>query len=328
MTRSVVLLVPGQGAQHPRMAVDLYHGHDGFCVALDEVFALWGSEGQRIRADWLGEEPRTPLDDLRRSQPLLFAIGYALATALSGEGIEPVALAGHSVGEVVAAVIAGVFRLSDAAELLAERVAQLADAPAGGMAAVAASVAEVKPYLTGEVHVAAVNAARQIMLAGLTGPLAETTRRLREAGFTVRPVRTHNPFHSPILAPYADRALPALRRLRLSPPRLPVYSGYTGRLLTDAEATDPTFWAAQPARPVYFADAVTAAAGTGPHLFVESGPGQSLTAVARRNSAVRAAGSRALALLPARAGGDTTQFATTVADIFATAIPTSEALLT
>ncbi|GAB3581192.1 hypothetical protein GCM10027445_52790 [Amycolatopsis endophytica] len=327
MTRSVVLLVPGQGAQHPGMAVELYHAHDGFRAAVDEVFALWGGEGARIRADWLGPDPEIDLDDLRRSQPLLFAIGYALATALRGEGIEPVALAGHSVGEVVAAVIAGVFRLRDAAEVLAERVAQLAEGPPGGMLAVAASVAEVIPYLDAEVHVGAVNAARQIMLAGPSGPLANTARRLRAAELTVRPVRTRNPFHSPVLAPYADRALPTLRRLPLAPPALPVYSGYTGKLLTAPEATDPAFWAAQPARPVHFADALTAAAESGGHLFVETGPGQSLTALARRHPAITAAGSRALALLPARAGGDAAKFTSTVAEIFAATTPTSEALL-
>ncbi|GHF18935.1 hypothetical protein GCM10017786_60860 [Amycolatopsis deserti] len=327
MTRSVVLLVPGQGAQHPGMAVDLYHTHDGFRAAVDEVFALWGGEGARIRADWLGPDPEIELDDLRRSQPLLFAIGYALATALRGEGIEPVALAGHSVGEVVAAVVAGVFRLHDAAEVLAERVAQLADGPPGGMLAVAASVAEVIPYLDAEVHVGAVNAARQIMLAGPSAPLANTARRLRAAEITVRPVRTRNPFHSPVLQPYADKALPTLRRLPLAPPKLPVYSGYTGKLLTAAEATDPAFWAAQPARPVYFADALAAAAESGRHLFVETGPGQGLTALARRHPAVTAAGSRAVALLPARAGGDAAQFTSTVAEIFAAATPTSEAVL-
>lgn len=304
----VVLLFPGQGAQRRGMAVDLYRWHGPFRVAIDAVFELWGGEGEAIREDWLSHDPVLDIDDFRRSQPLLFAIDFALAKVVCEAGLEPVAVLGHSVGEIAAAVIAGVFTLSDAAAMLMERLARLADAPAGGMLAVAASPAEIEPLLDDGVSLAAVNGAKQIMLAGLDEPLERARQRLAEAGFVTQRVRATIPFHSPVLAPLAAQSLPALRSVTLSPPALPMYSGYTGALL-GREATEPGFWAAQLASTVFFAKALDAVARSGPHVFVEAGPWQ-LTALARRHPAITRAGGQALALLPRRrrAFGDAEHF--------------------
>lgn len=302
MARSVVLLFPGQGAQYPGMAVDLFHRHAAFHTAMEEVLSLWGDEGRAIRADWLAERPRIDLDDLRRAQPLLFAVDYALAVTLREAGFAPAALLGHSVGEVVAAVVAGVLTLPDAAGLLAERLGRLADAPPGGMLSVAASPADVRPFLTDEVALGAVNAARSVMLAGPAGPLGDVRVRLRTAGFTVLPVPARVPFHSPVLRGPSERSRPAVRRLTWSPPTVPLYSGYTGGLLGPAAATDPDFWAAQPARPVYFSDALAALCAAGDRVLVECGPGATLTIPARSSSRVRSSGTPVVPLLPRRAG--------------------------
>ncbi|CAO5192456.1 Acyl transferase domain-containing protein [Frankia sp. AiPs1] len=302
MARSVVLLFPGQGAQYPGMAVDLYHRHTTFRAAMDEVLSLWGNEGRAIRADWLADWPLIDLDDLRRAQPLLFAVDHALAVTLREAGIVPVALLGHSVGEVVAAVAAGVLSLPEAAGLLAERIAQLGDAPPGGMLSVAASPADVRPFLTDEVALGAVNAARSVVLAGPAAPLEDARARLRAAGFTTLTVPARVPFHSPVLGGHAARSLSSVRRLTWAPPAVPLYSGYTGGLLGPAAATDPDFWAAQPARPVYFADALAAVATAGDQLLVECGPGWTLTIPARRSPQVLRAGTPVIPLLPRRAG--------------------------
>ncbi|HKS47139.1 MAG TPA: acyltransferase domain-containing protein [Amycolatopsis sp.] len=292
----VVLLFPGQGAQRRGMAVDLYRRHEPFRVTMDAIFEFWGGEGEAIRADWLSDDPVVGIDDFRRSQPLLFAIEVALAKVIRAAGIEPVALLGHSVGEIAAAVIAGVATVADAAAMLMERLGQLADAPSGGMLAVAASATEVEPLLRDGVSLAAVNGPKQIMVAGPNEPLERARLRLAKAGLITQRVHVAIPFHSPVLAPLAARSLSALESMSLSLPALPLYSGYTGALL-GREATDPGFWAAQPARTVFFATALDAIARSGPCAFVEAGPWQ-LTALVRRHPLITRSGGQAFALLP------------------------------
>ena len=311
----VVLLFPGQGAQRQGAGVDLYRRHKPFRAAMDEVFRLWGQAGAAVREDWLSPEPAVGIDDFRRSQPLLFAIDYALGRLVREAGVEPVALLGHSVGEVAAAVIAGVVTLTDAATMLMDRLEQLATAPSGGMLAVAASPADVEHLLGDGVDLAAVNGPKQIMVAGQDEPLEGARLRLGRAGFVTQRVRATLPFHSQLLAPLAARSLPALRSVTLSPPTLSLYSGYTGGLL-GRQAVEPGFWAAQPASTVFFADALDAVAASGPHVFVEAGPWQ-LTALIRRHPLITRAGGKAFALLPPRVRprGDLPQFAATMAEI-------------
>jgi acyl transferase domain-containing protein len=313
VTARAVLLFPGQGAQYQGMAVDLYHHHEVFRASMDEVFDLWGAEGAAIRADWLSDDPVLGIDDLRRSQPLLFAVGHALAAAVRAEGVEPVAVLGHSVGEVVAAVVAGVLTLPDAAEMVRERIEHLDDAPSGGLLAVAASMDEVIGLLDDGVNVAAVNAPRQLMLAGLEEPLELTQKRLQAEELTTRRVRAGVPFHSPVLAEHAARSLPSLRALTLSPPALPLYSAYTGALLGD-EALRPEFWAYQLIGTVWFAEALDALAASSPGRFVfaEAGSGQ-LALLGRRHPRI----SRTIAMLPASARtGAADHFARAVEEIY------------
>lgn len=301
--RPVALLFPGQGAQHPGMAVGLYQGDADFRARMDEVFALLGPDGAAIRADWLSARPAVALDDLRRAQPLLFAVGWALGRTLLDRGLVPGALLGHSVGEVAAAVLADVLTLPEAVRALRERVAHLAEAPPGGMLAVHASVEAVEAYLDEQVVVGAVNGPRQLLLAGPDGPLTTVERRLRSAGVTCRRARSTAAFHSPLMAVYAARAEPVLRTVRWRPPRLPLYSGYTGQLMTSALATDPGYWASHPVAPVRFGAALDNLLASGPFRLVEAGSPHGLTALARRHPAVAAGRSTAVALLPARPQG-------------------------
>lgn len=298
----VALLFPGQGAQQPGMAAGLYEADAAFRARLDEVFALWGAEGEELRRDWLAARPAVPLDDLRRSQPLLFAVGWALGRTVLDWGVRPAVLLGHSVGEVVAAVLAGVLTLPEGAALLADRVRHLAEAPPGGMVAVAASEEQVLPLLAPGVVVGAVNGPRQVVVAGAEDPLARTEQALLEGGLRFRRARTTSAFHSPVVAEAGARSLPLLRTTRLRPPQIPLVSGYTGDFLTDRQSVDPEFWSGQPAAQVRCADALDVLLASGPYVLVEAGPGQSLTMLAKRHRAVGPGGSTALALLPARPG--------------------------
>ncbi|RCV48674.1 polyketide synthase [Marinitenerispora sediminis] len=300
--RPVALLLPGQGAQHVRMAAGLYPHEPVFSAAMDEVFTAMGEDGTRLRADWVAERPTVPIDHVTRSQPLLFAVDYALGRLVASWGIRPAALLGHSIGEMAAAALAGVFDLSDAAGIVLDRVRRLLQAPPGGMLAVAAAPGELGPHLHGDVVVGAVNAPRQTVLAGPREPLAAVAAALAERGFTCRPVPSLVAFHSPAVAAATAGAEQLLASVRVRPPDIPVYSGYTAAPLRAAQIADPGFWARQPVAPVLFWPALDALLGDGAFLLVEAGPGQGLTQVARRHPAVRAGRSAVLPLLPARLG--------------------------
>jgi [acyl-carrier-protein] S-malonyltransferase len=151
--RAIGLLFPGQGAQHAAMAAGLYGWEPAFTVAMDEFFETLGADGARLRSDWLELSHDLPIDDIRRSQPLLFAIGHALGRMVLSWGVSPRALLGHSVGELAAATLAGVFALADAARLIQQRTETFARTPAGGMLAVAGSAHDLEPLLTGAVVV-------------------------------------------------------------------------------------------------------------------------------------------------------------------------------
>ncbi|MGY1497626.1 acyltransferase domain-containing protein [Streptomyces sp. QTS52] len=295
--RPVAFLLPGQGSQHIRMAAGLHDWEPGFTEALDALFAALGADGRRLRDDWLAPRPGVDLDHVTRSQPLLFAIDYALAEMVRRWGAAPVALLGHSAGELAAGALAGVFTPEDAMGLMWDRARRLATLPPGGMLAVAASAAELRPYLYGDVVVGAVNAPRQTMLAGPAPQLADVTEKLRAAGLTCREVRATTAFHSPAVRSACGTE--AYAGVRLQAPGTALWSAYAAARLTDAQATDPAFWANHPADPVLFWAALDDLLATGPLLLVETGPGQLLSGLARRHRRVRTGESAAVALLPA-----------------------------
>jgi acyl transferase domain-containing protein len=298
--RPVALLFPGQGAQHARMAAGLYGHADVFTARMDEAFGFLGEAGAAIRADWLADTSSELFDDVTRAQPLLYAIDYALGGLVLSWGVEPAALLGHSVGEMAAATLAGVLDFADGLRLMRDRIEVFADTPPGGMLAVAASPEEVRPYLSGEVAVAAVNAPRQLLLAGSAGPLAEAERRLRADDFVCRPARARQAFHSPVVAEAVDRSAPAWERTALRAPLRTVYSAYREAVLSPEDARDPAFWARQPIDPVLFGPTLDRLLDDGDFLLVEAGPGQGLTALARRHPAVTSGRSAVVPLLPAR----------------------------
>jgi acyl transferase domain-containing protein len=299
----VVLLLPGQGAQQQGMALGLYGVEPAFTAAMDEVFALLGAEGDRLRADWASDAPVVPLEDVTRAQPLLFAVDYALSRMLLDWGVRPAALLGHSAGEAAAAAVAEVFRLPDAVRLMRERVRLIAEAPPGGMLAVAATATDVEPHLTDRVVIGAVNSPSQLLLAGPDPDLGEVGEALRLKGITVARAKATSGFHSPSLAPACTAQIPSFAATALHSPSIPVISAYTAAELTDVQAKDPAFWAMQPAEPVLFWPALDKLLADGPYVLLEAGPGQSLSTLARRHAAVTRGGSTAMALLDAKPRG-------------------------
>jgi acyl transferase domain-containing protein len=302
--RPVVLLFPGQGSQHRAMATGLYGRDPVFTAELDAALELMGPLGRQARNDWLADRPAIEVDDVRRAQPLLFALDYALGRMVESWGVRPAAMLGHSAGEVVAATLSGVFTLAEAAAVVRDRVACAVRIPAGGMLAVAAGAGQLAGYLRDDVVVAAVNARRQTMLAGSTAPLAVVRQQLLDAGHVVVPVPATSPFHSPAMVPAAA----AVRRSFAARPRPPdgrAYSGYTARRLDTQDAVSAGFWSRQLTDPVLFGPALERLlADVGDALLLEAGPGQTLTFFARRHPAVRAGRSTVVPLLGGPGGGD------------------------
>ena len=299
----MALLLPGQGSQHTRMAAGLYRHEAAFTEAMDAVFDALGPDGAQVRADWLSERPRVSIDHVTRSQMLLFAIDHAMGAQLRSWGVRPAALLGHSAGEMAAAVLAGAFDLTSASRVVWEMVNRIAEAPPGGMLAVAATAEDVAGYLAGDVVVGAVNAPRQIILAGPVEPLAKVGEALRADGFTCRTVPATTGFHSPMLDELSGAATTLFARLRVGTPYTTVYSGYLAKRVTGDDMADPALWAHYPASPVLFWPALDALLADGPYRLVEAGPGQRLASVARRHPAVTRGTSHVFAALPARPRG-------------------------
>ncbi|MEU5344195.1 MULTISPECIES: acyltransferase domain-containing protein [unclassified Streptomyces] len=322
----VVLLLPGQGAQHGGMAVDLYTGEPAFAAAIDPLFEHLGEEGRRLRDLWLSGRSGDALDEAAVAQPLLFAIGYALGRCLERYGIKPVAYLGHSVGELAAAALARVFDGADAfdhagaARVMAARAHAVGTLPDGGMLAVAATPARLEPFVdppdrADAVVIAAQNATTHTVLAGPRPRLSRVGEALREAGIAWRPVPARQPFHSPAARPAALTFERDLGRFPLRAPDTTVWSTRTARPVRPEEAVDPGFWAGQLAEPVLFRQALHALlteggplprSGAGPYpraggtplILVDAGPSQSLAVFARRHPAVRGGSGVVVPLLP------------------------------
>jgi amino acid adenylation domain-containing protein len=288
---SVAFLFSGQGAQHPGMGADLYRFEPTFRGEVDRACEILRPIlGLDLRASLYpaaGDEAAAArrLAQTEITQPALFAIEHALARQWMAWGVRPAAMIGHSIGEYVAACIAGVFSLEEALAVVAERGRLMAAMAPGAMLAVSLPEAEVLPWLTPELSVAAVNGPRRTVVAGPEPAIAGLEAALAGRGIDRRRLRTSHAFHSaamePALAPFAER----LRRLRLAPPSVPFVSNVTGTWITAAEATDPAYWVRHLRGTVRFAGGLAELLREPGRLLLEVGPGNSLATLAREGGA-------------------------------------------
>ena len=272
----LLLAFPGQGAQHARMAGGLYGVLPEFSAAIDECFESLEAAGCDVRAAWL-EADDARLTDTALAQPLLFAVEVALQAQWRAWGIGPAAVCAHSVGEIAAAVTAGVLDVADAAQLVAARVEACVAAPPGRMLAVALSAAQLGDLPPG-LHLSAVNAARQVVLGGAPDDVEAAAAGYARQGVAARTLATSRAFHTPLMGSAVERFALAIDHLPFKPPELPYYSGAVGGLIDDGQAVDPRFWAEQLAAPVRF-DQLVEALGAGPWSVLECGPGRTLTSL-------------------------------------------------
>ncbi|AUG80426.1 type I polyketide synthase [Kitasatospora sp. MMS16-BH015] len=284
----VAFLIPGQGAQQLRMLADLFAGEPVFREVVDRCAELAaGPLGVDLRrVIWPSaaeeEQARERLDRTWLTQPALFTVSLAVARLWQAWGVRPSVLLGHSLGEYVAATLAGVFRLEDALELVIERARLMDEVPGGAMLAVPLDEQTLAPLL-GECSLAAVNGPQQCVAAGPHPAVAELEHRLSALGVEHRRLRTSHAFHSAMLDGVVQRFEQCVARYQLAEPQLPVVSCLTGRVLTAAEIRTPAYWARQLRGTVRFAEAVRTAGEYGAEVFLEVGPGRTLTSMIRRS---------------------------------------------
>ncbi|GLX92996.1 type I polyketide synthase [Herbidospora sp. NBRC 101105] len=319
----VAFLLPGVGDQYAGLGRELYEAEPVYAEAVDRCVELLGDVDLRPLfepaertassgdlAVLLGRaQESTGADDrlahAEVAHPFLFTVEYALARLLAHRGVRPDVLLGYSLGEYVAATLAGVFTLEDALRVVTERARLISAVPAGKMVAVAAGEDRVRAFLTGTTTgVAALNGPSMTVLSGAPDEIDDVTHRLLAEGVACRPLRSAHAFHSTLLEPAREKLAALIESVPRRAPATTILCNLTGRPMTAEQATSSAYWADQLVSTVRFADAVGHCVEQDVDVFVELGAGQTLGGLVRQNLA---GGSRAAVLgtLPASwAGGE------------------------
>ncbi|HLZ53792.1 MAG TPA: condensation domain-containing protein, partial [Verrucomicrobiae bacterium] len=306
----VIFMFPGQGAQQVNMARELYEHETVFRKQVDDCCEMLQPHlgfdlrtvlyPEPFRRDELCESPSSLLESGTRitrssdekqltetavAQPVLFVVEYALAKLWMSWGVSPQAMVGHSVGEYVAACLAGIFPLGDALALVAARGRMMQQMPAGTMLAVRLSESEIKPLLGGQISLAAVNAPSLCVISGPADAVETVRRALTERGVASTLLQTSHAFHSPMMEPVLQPFAGLVGKLRLNAPKIPFISNVTGQWILDQEATDANYWAKHLRQTVRFADGVLELLKEPARVFLEVGPGRTLCNLVKQHPA-------------------------------------------
>jgi len=323
----LAFLFPGQGAQYAGMGQDLYQRYPIVTQTIDQCAAILEPFlGLDLRKVLFGDpaEAGLRLQATALAQPALFCVSFSVAALWRSLGIAPAAMLGHSVGEFVAAVLAGVMRLEDALEIIALRGALMQSLPEGAMLAVTLTEAELKACLPAGLSIAAVNAETVCAVAGPHAEISSFEEELTARGIGTRRLRTSHAFHSAMVDPVIEPLAAILSRISLTPPQIPYVSSMSGRWITAAEATDPLYWARHCRETVRYAAALASLFETDSPILLEAGPGRTLSSLARQSQVSRGSPLIAASLPdPAEKCEGDVVFLNTLGHLWAAGVPVS-----
>jgi epothilone polyketide synthase D len=279
----VAFLFTGQGSQYTGMGKDLYEAYPAFREIIDRCDALFTGRPHSLKAVLFNELQGAPLNDTGYTQPALYALQVALATLWRSWGIEAQAMLGHSIGELSAAHLAGIFSLEDGFKLVAERGRLMSALPRdGSMVALFTDEANVKQRLKGleaNVTIAAINAPNEIVIAGVTKVVDSVMVQAEADGIKAKKLRVSHAFHSPLMEPMLDDFRQVASQLTYSAPTVPIASNLTGALETTA-LCEPEYWVRHVRNAVRFPDGMRALNDY--EICIEIGPRPTLLLLGQR----------------------------------------------
>ncbi|WP_080056139.1 type I polyketide synthase [Spirosoma aerolatum] len=283
----VVFLFPGQGSQYLNMGRWLYQSEAVFREAIDTCANLLvpylDLDIRRVMyPESMDMEAEQRLRNTRYTQPALFVTEYALAQLWMSWGIVPTVFCGHSIGEFVAAHLAGIFSLADALRLIAMRGRMVSERPRGSMLSVRKPAELIAGMMPETISMAAINSHTLCVVAGPDEDIADFARLLDEQEIPNQPLATSHAFHSSMMEPIVGEFGNVVSEISLNRPKKPIVSTVSGTWLTDTQATDPIYWANHLRATVQFADALDTMIALDSPLLLEVGPGHVTATLARQ----------------------------------------------
>ncbi|MGF1938039.1 MAG: polyketide synthase [Nostoc sp. ChiQUE02] len=285
----VIFMFSGQGSQYANMSRELYEVEATYRKHVDTCAKILQPHlGLDIR-HLLFPEPEEieaasqKLQQTAFTQPALFVIEYALAQLWMSWGVRPEAMIGHSIGEYVAAAIAGVFSLEDAVSIVAKRGQLMQQLPPGSMLAIPLPEKEVRSLLDAQtlyknsLEIAAINTRTSCVVSGAKEAIATLKNQLSSQGVECRLLHTSHAFHSQMMSPILEEFVQLLKTVQLNPPRIGFISNVTGSWITDAQATNPNYWSQHLRQTVRFSDGISQLLEQFAGVFLEVGPGRTLS---------------------------------------------------
>ncbi|HEX4138885.1 MAG TPA: acyltransferase domain-containing protein, partial [Candidatus Methylacidiphilales bacterium] len=287
----VVFMFPGQGSQYVNMGLELYRSEPVFKAEMDRCAELLLPHlGVDLRsiiypASEKAKEAEARLTETRFTQPALFSIEYALAKLWISWGIMPQAMIGHSIGEYVAACLAGVFTLEEALRVVANRARLIQEQPRGSMLAVRVPEDELAPLLPKELCIAVINSPSLCVVSGPSDAITDFEAELKTQGIPGRRIETSHAFHSAMMEPAVEPLTRVLEKVSLKAPAIPYISNLTGQWITSADARRPGYWASHMRQAVRFADGLAEVMKNPDAILLEVGPGRNLATFANQHPA-------------------------------------------